>query len=116
MTSNDSRDLSDALRRRCLYAYIGYPSFEQELQIVASRVPQVPAALGEQLVRFAQKLRASSLRKQPGIAETVDWALALVAVGADSLSVPVLRRTLGALLKSREDVERVLSDPSRYRA
>ena len=116
LTSNDSRELSDALRRRCLYAFLDYPDAEQELRIVASRVPHASANLREQLVRFTQSLRRSSLRKQPGIAETIDWALALVAVGADGLPRDVLRRTLGALLKNREDLERVLADLSAFRA
>jgi MoxR-like ATPase len=115
LTSNDTRDLSDALRRRCLYLYVDYPGFEDELRIVERRVPGVAAALSERLVRFAQKLRKADLRKAPGIAEVVDWALALVAVGAESLSAPVLRRTLGALLKNRDDVERVLADLSQFK-
>jgi MoxR-like ATPase len=115
LTSNDTRDLSDALRRRCLYLYVDYPSFEDEIKIVESRVPGLSVALTERLVRFAQSLRKADLRKAPAIAEVVDWALALVAVGADGLSASVLRRTLGVLLKNREDVERVLADPSRFR-
>jgi MoxR-like ATPase len=115
LTSNDTRDLSDALRRRCLYLYVDYPSFEDEIRIVESRVPGLSVALTERLVRFAQSLRKADLRKAPAIAEVVDWALALVAVGADGLSASVLRRTLGVLLKNREDVERVLADPSRFR-
>ncbi len=116
LTSNDTRDLSDALRRRCLYLYIDYPSLEDELRIVESRVPGVGKTLAERLVRFAQSLRKADLKKSPGIAEVVDWALALVAVGAETLSPSVLSRTLGALLKNREDVERVLAEPSRFRA
>lgn len=116
LTSNDSRELSDALRRRCLYLYVEFPSLEDEMRILDSRVPGLSVALTERLVRFAQSLRKADLRKAPGIAEVVDWALALVVVGADSLSPAVLRRTLGALLKNREDMERVLSEPSRFRA
>ncbi len=115
LTSNDSRDLSGALRRRCLYLYVDYPSFEDEIAIVESRVPGLSAALTERLVRFAESLRKADLKKAPAVAEVVDWALALVAVGAESLSASALRRTLGALLKNREDVERVLADPSRFR-
>ncbi len=115
LTSNDSRELSDALRRRCLYLYIDYPGFDDELRIIERRVPGIDEALGQRVVRFAQRLRNSELRKSPGIAEVVDWALALVAVGADGLSEPVVRRTVGALLKNREDVERVLADLSRFR-
>ena len=115
LTSNDSRELSDALRRRCLYLYVDYPSVEDEIRIVDSRVPGLSVALTERLVRFAQSLRKADLKKAPGIAEVVDWALALVAVGADGLSATALRKTLGALLKNREDVVRVLADPSRFR-
>jgi len=115
LTSNDSRDLSDALRRRCLYLYVDYPSFDDELAIVASRVPGLSRQLTEQLVRFAQGLRKTELRKLPGISEAVDWGLALLAIGADRLSDDVLRRTLGALLKNREDLERVRDDPGRWR-
>ncbi len=115
LTSNDTRDLSDALRRRCLYHYLDYPNVDDERRILAHRVPALEQALADRVVRFAQSLRKADLRKAPGIAEVVDWALALVTVGAESLSVPVLRQTLGALLKNREDFERVVSDPSRFR-
>lgn len=116
LTSNDSRELSDALRRRCLYAYIDYPDREEELAIVAARVPRLDAALRDQLVRFTQRLRREALRKTPGIAETVDWALALLTLEADALSPDVLRKSLGALLKNRDDLERVLSDLPRLRS
>jgi MoxR-like ATPase len=115
LTSNDTRDLSDALRRRCLYLYVDYPSVEDERRILEARVPELQASLVERVVRFAAALRKAELRKAPGIAEVVDWAMALLSVGADSLSAPVLKRTLGALLKNREDLERVLADPSRFR-
>ncbi|HEX4823551.1 MAG TPA: MoxR family ATPase [Candidatus Polarisedimenticolaceae bacterium] len=115
LTSNDTRELSDALRRRCLYLYVDYPTTEDEIRIVEARVPGISVALTERLVRFAQSLRKADLKKAPGIAEVVDWALALVAVGADGLSAGALKKTLGALLKNREDVERVLADPSRFR-
>jgi MoxR-like ATPase len=115
LTSNDSRDLSDALRRRCLCVYIDYPGFEDELRIVESRVPGIDERLREHLVRFTQSVRRTSLRKRPGIAETIDWALALVAIGADGLSTATLKKTLGALLKNQEDLERVLRDLPRLR-
>ena len=115
LTSNDTRELSDALRRRCLYLYVDYPSFADELRIVEARVPGLSVALTDRMVRFAQSLRKADLKKAPGISEVVDWALALVAVGADGLSAAVLRKTLGALLKNREDVLRVLADPARFR-
>ena len=115
LTSNDTRELSDALRRRCLYLYVDYPAFEEELRIVEARVPGLSSSLTDRMVRFAQSLRKAELKKAPGVSEVVDWALALVAVGADGLSAAVLRKTLGALLKNREDVERVLAEPARYR-
>ena len=115
LTSNDTRELSDALRRRCLYLYVDYPSLEDELRIVEARVPGLSVSLTERIVRFAQSLRKADLKKAPGIAEVVDWALALVAVGADGISSTVLKKTLGALLKNRDDVERVLADPARFR-
>ena len=115
LTSNDTRELSDALRRRCLYLHVDYPSADEELAIVESRVPDVSSRLREQLVGFVQSLRRSALRKQPGIAETVDWARSLVAVGASTLTDDALRRTLGALLKNREDLERVRADVARHR-
>ena len=115
LTSNDSRDLSDALRRRCLYLFVDYPTPEEELRILESRVPGIAESLAARVVGFAQSVRKADVRKQPGIAEVVDWALALVVVGADSLTASVLRRTLGALLKNRDDIERVLADLSRFR-
>jgi MoxR-like ATPase len=116
LTSNDSRDLSDALRRRCLYLYVDYPGFDEELQIVESRVPGISRLLAERLVGFVQAVRKADLRKQPGVAEVVDWALALVVVGADGLSSGTLRKTLGALLKNREDLDSVLAQLSRFRS
>src|SRR5262245_1735026 len=115
LTSNDTRELSDALRRRCLYLYMDYPGHDDEMRIVEARVPGLSVVLTDRIVRFAQSLRKADLKKAPGIAEVVDWALALVAVGADGLSSAVLKKTLGALLKNRDDVDRVLADPARFR-
>jgi MoxR-like ATPase len=115
LTSNDTRELSDALRRRCLYLYVDFPSFDDEVRIVETRVPGLSAELSRRIVTFVQKVRAAGVRRAPGIAEVVDWARALAAVEASSLGGDVLRRTLGALLKNREDIDRVLGDPSRYR-
>lgn len=115
VTSNDTRDLSDALRRRCLFQHIGYPPFEEELAILEAHVPSLDSAFAAQIVRFAQAVRRSDLRKRPGIAETVDWALALAAVGAESLGGAALQETLGALLKTREDLEQVGADAARLR-
>jgi len=110
LTSNDSRELSDALRRRCLYVYIDFPDGDDELRILRARVPRLDERLAERVVRFVQNLRAAELRKAPAVAEVIDWALALVAVGADGLTTATLRRTLGVLLKNRDDLEKVLRD------
>ena len=115
LTSNDTRELSDALRRRCLYLHIDYPSAEDETRILAKRVPGLADDLARRVVRFVQNLRKADLRRAPGIAEVVDWALALAAVGATGLSTDELKPTIGALLKNRDDIERVLADPGKYR-
>jgi MoxR-like ATPase len=115
LTSNNSRDLSDALRRRCLYLFVDYPTQEQEARIVEKRVPNLRAEMAKKLIRFVESVRKADVRKAPGISETLDWAAALALVGADSLSHDVLRQTLGALLKNREDVERILRDSSKHR-
>jgi len=113
LTSNDARELSDALRRRCLYAWIGFPSEEEELAIVRARVPALEPALAEKAVRMVARLRAQDLRKTPGVSETIDWALALVAAGAAGLGPDEVASTIGALLKTREDVERALESRGR---
>jgi MoxR-like ATPase len=109
LTSNDARELSDALRRRCLYHFIDYPSEEEELRIVEARVPALAAGLARRVVQFVARVRGQDLRKTPGIAETIDWAAALVATGASGLSDDAVERTIGALLKTREDIEKVRS-------
>jgi MoxR-like ATPase len=106
ITSNGTRELSDALRRRCLYQYIDYPSFAKELAIVAIRVPQAAGELGRQVVEFVQSVRRMELRKKPGIAETLDWTAALLRMGISSLDDDGAERildTLSALVKTRED-------------
>jgi MoxR-like ATPase len=110
LTSNDTRDLADALRRRCLYLYIDYPTIEEEVAILSHRVPALDAALRERLARFIARVRKAQLRKAPGIAEAIDWAMALVAVGAEDLKREEIERTIGALLKNREDVKTVLEN------
>src|SRR5437867_5846184 len=115
LTSNDTRELSDALRRRCLYLHVDYPGEADELRILNARAPGLGQDLARRVVRFVQNLRKADLRRAPGIAEVVDWALALAAVGATGLSPETLSATLGALLKSRDDIERVLADPGKYR-
>ena len=109
ITSNRTRGLSDALKRRCLYLYIEPPGFEKERTIVERKVPELEAALLDDVVGFVQRVRESSLRKQPGISETLDWAHAIASRHADGgdLSVSEVKQTLGCLLKEAEDVERV---------
>ncbi|WP_243041294.1 AAA family ATPase [Dyella sedimenti] len=106
LTSNGTRELSDALRRRCLYHYVEYPAFEKELLIVETRMPEAPAALARQLVEFVQSLRQLGLQRRPGIAETLDWAAALLRLEVqrlDQASPDVLLDSLSALLKTRAD-------------
>lgn len=105
LTSNGTRELSDALRRRCLYHYIDYPSFEKELKIVKTRMPEVSDRLASQLVSFVQSLRNEDLRKVPGIAETLDWTAAILKLQVTSLgdSSDAVLATLGCLLKTHED-------------
>jgi MoxR-like ATPase len=112
LTSNGTRELSDALRRRCLYHYVEYPSFEKELRIVKARLPELGEELAGQVVRFVQKLRGSDLRKVPGIAETLDWAASLLRLKVDSLdeAIEVIPSTLGCLLKTEEDSRRFATE------
>jgi len=116
LTSNDTRELSDALRRRCLYVHIDYPTPDDERAILRERVPGLDEAVAERIVRFVASLRRADLRKTPGTAEVIDWATALLAVGADGLSTADIRRTLGVLLKNRDDIDRVSADIARHRS
>ena len=104
LTSNRSRDLSEALRRRCLYAWIGYPSFDKELRVVRARVPGITERVARELTAFLQSLRTRRLEKTPGVAESVDWGLALVALHADHLDAEVVQATLGCVLKDERDL------------
>jgi MoxR-like ATPase len=104
LTSNRTRELHDALKRRCLYHWIDHPSVEREIQIVELRVPGVPQRLAEEAARFAAELRSLDLQKPPGLAETIDWARALTALGQQELDVENVEATLGSLLKYHEDV------------
>jgi len=108
ITSNRTRELHDALKRRCLYHWIDYPSLEKELEIVLTKVPQAPATLAEQICRFVQRLRRMELYKVPGVAETLDWASALVALEREQLTEADVADTIGCLLKNQEDVVEVL--------
>ncbi|WP_327673844.1 AAA family ATPase [Kitasatospora sp. NBC_00458] len=104
LTSNATRELSEALRRRCLFLHLGYPEAELERRIVRSRVPGLDAALADSLVRVVGALRAMELRKAPSVAETVDWARTLLALGAGTLDEALVRSTLGVVLKHQDDV------------
>jgi MoxR-like ATPase len=104
LTSNRSRDLSDALRRRCLYHWIDYPSLEKELAIVTARVPAISETLSRQVAEIMQTTRTMSLSKVPGVAETLDWATALVALNAAKVDGEVLNETIGCFLKDEADI------------
>lgn len=107
LTSNRSRELGDALKRRCLYQWIDYPSFEKEMRIVRARLPGMEEELAGQLVRYVQAVRQLRLSKQPGVAETLDCAQALMALGKRRLDAEGIEETLGCISKSVEDSERV---------
>jgi MoxR-like ATPase len=104
LTSNRTREVHDALKRRCLYHWIDYPTYERELAILGARMPGIDAALAREVVGFIQRLRDADLTKVPGVAETLDWAAALAALGARRLEPEQVEQTLGALLKYQEDM------------
>ena len=104
LTSNRTREIGDALRRRCLYLYIEHPSFEKEVEIVRAKVPEVSERLAAEITRFVQKLRGQHLMKPPGVAETLDWARALVTLHLDRLDAETVSETLGCLVKDRHDM------------
>jgi MoxR-like ATPase len=110
LTSNRTRELHDALKRRCLFHWIGHPSIEREIEIVRLRVPGVPERLASQAAAFVRGLRGLDLAKPPGVAETIDWAHALAALGRQELDAGVVEQTLGSVLKYREDLETVRDD------
>jgi MoxR-like ATPase len=105
VTSNRTREVHDALKRRCLYQWIDYPSFEKELAIVRARVPGAPLRLAEQVTAVVQALRAEDLYKVPGVSETIDWVTALVALDRETLDLSAIDDTLGVVLKAKEDLE-----------
>jgi MoxR-like ATPase len=107
ITSNRTREIHDALKRRCLYHWVGYPNAARELSIVRAKVPGVSKALSEQVVHFVQALRKQDLFKQPGVAETLDWAAALVQLDAAALDPATVSDTLGVLLKYQDDIARI---------
>jgi len=112
LTSNATRELSEALRRRCLFLHIGFPDAELETRIVRLKVPDTDARLAESLVRVIGALRAMDLRKAPSVAETIDWARTLLALGADTLTDDVVRASLGVILKHQDDVTRATAQPA----
>ena len=109
LTSNNTRELSEALKRRCLYLYLDYPDVEREKEIVLARVPDAPEALADQLVRIVRSLRQIELKKPPSISETIDWARTLLELGFDSVDENVARGTLNVLLKYQQDLRKAES-------
>jgi MoxR-like ATPase len=107
LTSNRTRELSDALKRRCLYHWIEYPDLEKEMKIVRSRLPGIQEELATQVVRFVHEVRRLDLTKSPGVAETLDWAQALISLGTTDLDAGVVEDTLGCLSKSMDDTARI---------
>ena len=107
VTSNRTREVHDALKRRCLYFWIDYPTFQKELEIVRTKLPEASEKLSSQVTRFVQELRQMELYKVPGIAETLDWTRALVALDKEALDESVVEETLGALLKYRDDIDKI---------
>jgi MoxR-like ATPase len=114
MTSNRSRELSDALRRRCLYLWLNYPTREQELAILRARLPGIDARLAEQIARFMEYLRTQPFQKVPGVAESLDWALALMRLHRDAIDERTLEQTAGCILKVREDLDLLRSQRARH--
>ncbi|HEX9076993.1 MAG TPA: MoxR family ATPase [Anaerolineae bacterium] len=111
VTSNRTREIHDALKRRCIYHWIDYPSFAKELQIVQNKVPGIPESLARQIVAFVQDLRRQDLYKLPGIAESLDWAKTLIALKVNALDEETVKSTLGVLLKYQDDVQKVAEQP-----
>ncbi len=107
LTSNNTREISDALKRRCLHLYIPFPDADLERQIIQARVPEIPAKLRNQLVAFIQELREMDLKKVPAISETIDWARTLILLHSESLDADLVRQTLNVILKFQEDIESV---------
>jgi MoxR-like ATPase len=107
LTSNRTRELSDALKRRCLYLWIPYPDLDKEVRIIEQRIPGVTAKLARQVARAMQRVRGLDLNKTPGVAETLDWTLSIMTLHRDHLDADVVHDTLGVLLKDRDDLEHV---------
>ncbi|MEI4485920.1 MoxR family ATPase [Frigidibacter sp. MR17.14] len=113
LTSNRTREVHDALKRRCLYHWVDYPDFARELEILHARAPEATQTLSREIVGFVQRLRTEDLFKKPGVAETIDWAKCLLALDVISLSPEVISDTLGALLKYQDDIARIEGAPAK---
>ena len=107
LTSNRTREVHDALKRRCLYHWVGYPDFDREMAILRARAPEASERLSREVVAFVQRLRGEDLFKKPGVAETIDWAKCLLALDVIALSPEVISDTLGAILKYQDDIQRI---------
>jgi MoxR-like ATPase len=113
LTSNRTREVHDALKRRCLYHWVDYPTFAREMDILHARAPEATATLSREVVAFVQKLRTEDLFKKPGVAETIDWAKCLLALDVIALSPEVIADTLGAILKYQDDIQKIAGDPAK---
>ncbi len=113
ITSNRTREIHDALKRRCLYYWIDYPDYQKELQIVSAKLPDAPRRLAQQVTGFIQELRETELYKIPGVSETIDWTSALLALNQTELDAEVIDDTLGIMLKYQDDIEVVRGEPVR---
>ncbi|GFE64026.1 AAA family ATPase [Litoreibacter roseus] len=107
LTSNRTREVHDALKRRCLYHWVDYPNFEREMEILRARAPEAQETLSREIVAFVQKLRTEDLFKKPGVAETIDWAKCLLALDVMTMSPEVIADTLGAILKYQDDIQKI---------
>ena len=107
VTSNRTREVHDALKRRCLYHWVDLPSYEREVEIIRQRLPQVTERIAQRVASATQRLRTAGLLKPPGVAEALDWAAALTVLGADDLTPSTATSTLGSVLKYHEDIDRV---------
>lgn len=107
LTSNRTREVHDALKRRCLYHWVDYPDFDREMEILAARAPEAAEALSREVVAFVQQLRTEDLFKRPGVAETIDWAKCLLALDVINLSPETIADTLGAILKYQDDIQKL---------
>ncbi len=110
LTSNRTREIHDALKRRCLYLWVDYPSFEKEVEIITTKVPGITDRLAEQIARFMTQARQMDFYKRPGVAESLDWAQALLALHRNELDVEAVRETIGCILKYQDDIKRIQND------